>query len=102
MDVVDHEQGFWFLLSQGNRLFLDVNCEHSAVSYDVLIELDEDESARYAQIGRSYLSELAEAINYSAPGVRRTHSLYKERNVSSKYQEEVLSAIEAWRSERTL
>ena len=35
MKVIDHEPGLWFLPGDDDRLFLDVNCEHGAVGYDV-------------------------------------------------------------------
>ena len=98
MQVIDHEPGLWFLLSDDDRLFLDVNCEHSAVGYDVLIEIDESERAQQTAQGRAYLSKLAEAINYSAPGARGSQSGYKSRNISSEYGAQVSEAIRAWRS----
>jgi hypothetical protein len=98
MKVIDHEPGLWFLLGDDDRLFLDVNCEHSAVGYTVLIELDESERAQQTAQGRAYLSKLAEAINYSAPGARGSQSSYKSRNISSQYGAQVSEAIRAWRS----
>jgi hypothetical protein len=98
MKVIDHEPGLWFLLGDDDRLFLDVNCEHSAVGHDVLIELDGSERAQQTAQGRAYLSKLAEAINYSAPGARGSQSSYKSRNVSSQYGAQVSEAIRAWRS----
>ena len=82
MKVIDHEPGLWFLLGDDDRLFLEVNCEHSAVGYNVLIELDESERAQQTAQGRAYLSKSAEAINYSAPGARGSQSSYKSRNIS--------------------
>ena len=98
MEVVDHEPHFWFLLREDGSLFLDVACEHSAVSYNVLIQLNDEETARYSKYSRQYLSELAESIHYSAPGVRGSTSLYKSRNVSSKYDAQVMAAVTAWRT----
>jgi hypothetical protein len=96
LKVIEHMPAFWFLLAFDNRLLLDVNCEHGAVSYDVLIELNEEESSQYAALGRNYLSTLAEAVNYSAPGARGSDSVYKGRNISTKYRHEMASAIEFW------
>lgn len=98
MIVIDHILAFWFLLLDNGRWLFDVNCEHGAVGYSVLIELSEEESVQYATQGQSYLSALAEVINYSAPGARGSDSIYKERNISMKYGAEVTKAIEFWRS----
>jgi hypothetical protein len=97
LKVKDHIPAFWFLLTDDERWLFDVNCEHGAVGYSVLIELNEEERAQYATRGRSYLSALAEAINYSAPGVRDSDSIYKERDISMKYATKVTKAIELWR-----
>ena len=99
MKVLDHEFGSWFLLGEGDRMFLDVNCGHSAVSYDVLIELNESERAQHAAQGRVYLGKLAEAVGYSAPGARGSQSSYKTRDIASKYGAQVSEAIRSWRSQ---
>lgn len=93
MKVIEHEPAFWFLLAKDERLFLDVNCSNGAVSYDMLIELNEDESVRYVADGKNYLNTLAESVNYSASGAE---SIYNTRNVSSIYGDEVGSAIAFW------
>jgi hypothetical protein len=98
MNVVQHQPGFWFLLEEGARLLLDVSCEQSAFSFDVLIELNENERVQYELRGKTYLNELAEAINYSAPAARGSNSIYRARNISKQYREEVMSAIKAWRA----
>lgn len=99
MKVIDHEPSFWFLLREDDSLFLDVACEQSAVSYNVLIQLNDEEVTRYSEYGRPYLSELAESIHYSAPGVRGSASIYKSRNVSQKYDPQVMAAVRVWRTE---
>ena len=100
LKVIEHSPAFWFLLARESRLFLDVNCAHGAVSYDVLIELNEEESSEYAARGRNYLNMLAETVNYSAPGARGSDSVYKRRDISSQYRHEVLGAIGFWHSEK--
>jgi hypothetical protein len=97
MKVIEHEPQFWFLLQDANSLMLDVNCEHGAVGYDVLIELNVDERSHYENNGRDYLTQLAEAINFSAPGGRGSPSPYKARNIQQQRGEEILAAILAWR-----
>lgn len=96
MKVIEHEPQLWFLLQDANSLILDVNCEHGAVGYDVLIELNANESSRYESNGRDYLTVLAGVINFSAPGARGSTSPYKERNIQHQRGEEVLAAIRAW------
>lgn len=43
MDVIDQEPAAWFLLADGDRLYLDVNCEGYAAGYTLLVELTADE-----------------------------------------------------------
>jgi len=99
MKVVQHQPSSWFLLESDGRLLLDVSCEQSAFSFDVLVELNENEKSQYETRGKSYLNELAEAINYSAPAARGGNSIYKARNISKQYGEEVMSAVRTWRAE---
>jgi hypothetical protein len=101
MKVLDHEPAFWFLLGEGERLFLDVNCGHSIVSYDVLIELNESEQAQRNAQGRVYLSKLATAVHDSHPGLRNSQSSYTSRNIAARYGAEVLEAVRAWRCSQT-
>jgi hypothetical protein len=98
VEVRDVEDQLWTLLKRNGTLFLDVSCEHSAVGYNVLIELDASERLAYAKLGRSYLSELAERINYSAPGALGNTSPYTSRNVANVHSNEVVAAVQAWRS----
>jgi hypothetical protein len=67
------------------------------VSYEVLIALNEEEEAHRASRGRAYISELAEAINYSARGARGSSSKYKIRTLWPQHGADVLRTIEAWR-----
>ena len=98
MKVIDHEPHAWFLLGEGDELLLDVHCEHSALSYSVLVVLNEEERRNYQQEGRDYLSHLAHAIHYSAPCVRGSASPYRERNVDKQRGDEVLAAVRSWRA----
>jgi hypothetical protein len=97
MKVLAHSPSLWFLFAEDDRLFLDVNCSHGPVSYDVLVQLNGAEAAQYSARGRDYLDTLAEAINFSGPGVRGSDSVYQSRNVSSAYREQVARAIESWK-----
>lgn len=68
MRYVDHEPGRWFLVEQGDALFLHARYSYSAVIDDsVLIRLDAAELAGHRDGGRAYLTALAERIHTSAP-----------------------------------
>jgi hypothetical protein len=97
MKIIDHESQFWFLAQEGIQLFLDVSCEYSFVGYSFLMLLNEDEIRGYKSEGRSYLSKLAEAINFSCPIARESSSRFKERNIQSLRGEDVLNAVRTWR-----
>lgn len=100
MTVVDHEPSGWFLVADGVRLLLDVNCSHGAVSYQFLMELDESERAACSTGGHAYLSALAEEINQSAPGVTGSTSPYRERNLQGAERSMVDAVSIAWLRER--
>lgn len=97
MEVVDHEPRCWFLLRDRGALFLDASCEHRAVGYTVLIQLDADEASQYANGGRAYLNQLAQAIHESAPGAIGSRSPYKDRNIMSRAHD-VDQAFVIWRA----
>lgn len=102
MKVIAHEPQLWFLMNDNGKLFFEVSCEHSAVSYSVLIELNPEEESHYENEGSVYLNRLAYDINYSAPGVRGSASIYKNRNVSSQRNHEVMAAVIEWRTEQKI
>ena len=97
MRVIDHEPHAWFLFEEGGSYFLDANCSHSAFGYCYMVELLPDETAKYTNEGRSYLSILAHDIHYSAPVVTGSNSIYKGRDVSNHYIEKTKAAIKKWR-----
>lgn len=97
MKVLEHSPSFWFLFGENDHLFLDVNCSHGPVSYDVLIELNGAEAAQYSARGRDYLDTLAEGVNLSGPGVAGSDSVYQSRNVAATYRAEVAHAIDNWK-----
>jgi|SRR6476619_4978542 len=100
MTVIDHEPSGWFLLREGERLMLDVNCSHGAVSYQFLMELNGAERAAYAARGHSFLSELAEKVQDSAPGAIGNISPYRERNLRGAVRSWVDEVAIAWTRER--
>jgi hypothetical protein len=95
--VVDHEPQLWFLVEDEGVLLFDVGCEFNCVGYSVLIALDQSETEQYQIRGHAYLSQLADAINYSVPGAKVSSSPYKTRNIQSSKGEAVSKAIEAWK-----
>lgn len=98
--VVDHEPGGWFLVMDGGRVLLDVNCSHGAVSYPFLMELNELERAAYAASGHAFVTQLAGEIQDSAPGVIGSASLYRERNLGGADRSAVDEATIAWAKAR--
>lgn len=96
MTVIDHEPVSWFLVRDNDRLYLDVNCSHSAVSYSFLLELNEGEINTYATEGRAFLSNLADKINNSAFGLAHKTSPYRDRHTHSETGEHVNAAISVW------
>ena len=99
MRVIDSSPQFWYLLEERDDLILTVNCEHSFVGYDFTLKLNSDERSQYEQDGKVYISQLAEAINYSCPIARGSASPYKDRNIDSQYNSAILSAVQSWRHE---
>ncbi len=96
MHVIDHEPSWWFLLQDGEQLYLDVNCSHSFVGYSVLIALDEQETAALHEEGRGYLGRLAEDVNSGAPVLQDSRSPYRERNLTQTHGRLVNDAVRNW------
>ncbi len=97
MDVVDHTPAGWFLLGDGDDLFLDVNRSHGVAGHSWLIPLDPAERRVYPDEGIAALDRLARAIQDSAPGARGTASEHRDRDLSDVRGREVLDAIGRWR-----
>ena len=85
MQVVDHEPQAWFLFQEGDALILDVNCNHGAAGYGVMIQLSAEEVSEYAREGHAYLNRLVGAVRDSGPGRG-----YQLRDVSAEYSREGL------------
>lgn len=96
MKVIDHEPHHWFLLQTAQGLLLDIACSHSAFGYSFLMQLNEDELRAHEHGGHRYLSELAESVQFSAPGVRNSSSPYKDRNIHRQHADAVTEAVVAW------
>lgn len=68
MHYVDHEPGRWFLLEQGDRLYLDARyVVTDMVDDSALIELDAAETEQYRADGRAAIEAMAERIAADPP-----------------------------------
>lgn len=99
MKYVDHQPGGWFLVQQGDRLYLQARYSYSAIIDDsALIELDASERESYRARGHDYLSELAERVHMSAPYQSDSpyygRDLYRRGGDTNRdYRSEVRAAI---------
>jgi hypothetical protein len=98
MRVIDHEAGWWFLLEEDQAVFFHVFCEHGAIGFDFMLQLNQEELEDYAREGRAFISKLATEIEYSAPIARASTSRFKARRLSEPYSARVTRAIESWRT----
>ncbi|HEX6856941.1 MAG TPA: hypothetical protein VF204_16740 [Streptosporangiaceae bacterium] len=86
MRVLLGEPAGWYLLEASGELYLDVNCNQSAVGFGILVRLDPAEGTSFAARGRAFAAELAGQI----AGSPRT---YWPRNVTGPLQNQVHEAI---------
>ncbi|WP_312794272.1 hypothetical protein [Tianweitania sp.] len=100
MVVLDEEPYFWLLLEEEGVLYLNAFCSHSAADYPFLIVLDENERRLFEKQGRSYLTQLAQDIHYSAPAVRGSRSRYKARGLTPTLGNRVEEAWTAWQAQQ--
>lgn len=97
MRYVDHEPGRWFLVAQGEQLYLDARyVVTNMVDDSALICLEEEELEQYRHAGRAYLTELAGRIHDGSP--HRESSPYFSRDLrrgpeGAAYREAVSRAI---------
>ena len=97
MHYVDHEPGRWFLVEQGEQLYLDARyVVTSMVDDSALIALDGHEVEQYRLRGRDYLAELAERVHDGSP--HREESRFFARDLKrgpegGAYREAVSRAI---------
>jgi len=99
MKVIDQNPYAWFFFGDGNKLFLDVNCNHSAFGYSWMIEMNDYERESYRTNGRKFLDQLAQNIQFSAPALKDSTSPYKNRDVSKKYSDATSEAVRRWKEE---
>jgi hypothetical protein len=89
MIVIDHEPNSWFLLREGDDLCLDVNCNSSFASFDVLILLSPKEETSFSRQGR-------EAILTLVASIQLNPSKFEDRDISSLRGLDVTDTIVAW------
>lgn len=96
MQVVDHAPHAWFLLRDDDTLLLDVNCSHGPVGYEWTMVLNEEEAAQFRALGHDFIAQLAEQVQWTAPGVLNSRSPYLGRKVDRETRQRVTLAIKAW------
>lgn len=87
MRVIDQEPYSWFLLEDGNHLYLEVYCNHSFAAFSRLILLNAVELEKYQAGGHAYLTELAADVQYFAL------TTYRERHLSGEIDQRVTDAV---------
>ena len=97
MKVVDTRDHEWFLFEHEGHLYLDINCNLSAIGYSYMIQLNDAELESYQAGGRHYLSKLAQEVEYSAPILPDSTSIYKSRRVAYEVSELTTEAVKEWR-----
>jgi hypothetical protein len=102
MIVVDEGPAAWFLLRDGERWLLDVNCSHSAVTYGWVMALTAQELADYEAGGRAFLDVLAADVHQTAPGVLGSGSPYRGRDLGRGLDKAVGAAVAEWRKRHPL
>jgi len=64
MQVIDNEPQFWFLLQDGDDLFLDLRVQSGFAEWTALLRLSPEDKARYAAPGgHEYLVKRAETLH---------------------------------------
>jgi hypothetical protein len=93
MLIADHAPHAWILFQTETELLLDVNCNHSAAGYSILIRLNDQETADYNREGHSYLDRLARSVQDAGPG-----SVLQGRDVTNHYAKQCAEAFAKWRA----
>lgn len=88
MTVIDFQPQSWFFLKNDTEYFIDVNCNHSAFGFNLLIQLNQSEINDYNKYGKVFLSNFANDIQYYAL------TKYTKRQVPSEIENVVNDAIQ--------
>jgi hypothetical protein len=94
MTIIEFEPQSWFFCSFETSFYIDVNCNHSFVSFSLLIKLNDEETVEYHKYGRDYLNTLATDIQY------HSSSKYYARNISDEVSNLVHSTIMKFNQEK--
>lgn len=86
------EPAGWFLVTDGERDYLDVNCTRSAVGFSILVQLTDDEQVELHALGRTFVSYLAAKIAYWP-------DRFQPRHVTGPIADQVTGAAIRWREE---
>ena len=98
MEVVDHKPNYWYLLKEDESFYLDGNYNHSFIGYSFTIRLTSDEKEKYKDEGATYLSNLSDEIQDTAPILKISTSHFKGREIKGKVAEDITQAIVKWRN----
>ena len=90
MQVIDHEPGSWFLLQDGEAVYLDVLCDRGMVSFCVDIQLNPEERELYARDGREYIVSLADEL------LARSDPAEPRQLRDRELQDRITATIVAW------
>lgn len=93
MKVVLSEPAAWYLLVEDGQQYLDINCAQSAVSFSILLRLDDAEQAELHGLGRVFLDYFAAKVCYWP-------SRYQSRTITGALEARVSEAVAAWQHER--
>ncbi|WP_322758211.1 hypothetical protein [Synechococcus sp. CBW1107] len=96
MRVIAKQPHSWFLVEDGTRLPLDVNCSHGAVSYGFAMELSATETEGSIHHGKGIIADLARRIQNSAPAAQASSSPYREKLLASSERNQMNAAIASW------
>ncbi len=91
MIVIDHAPADWFLLSEGDRSWLDINCAISAAGFSILLLLDATERAAVL------VGQHAACATLAAQVQARPHD-YAARDSNATDGKRVLAAVRQWRA----
>lgn len=62
MKVIEHLSQAYYLLSDSNENYLDVNCQKGPYSFSIFIRLNESELSGYLDSGRKSIEALAVSV----------------------------------------
>ena len=83
MEVLEYEDGAWFLLGDGDRRYLTVNCHLPLVDISLLLRLDPDEEDELRALGRTFADYLAAKVAYW-PDRYRSRDLELDRELAAE------------------